>query len=467
MPGQWIVLKFGGTSVAGRTQWETIAELAQNRRNEGCRVLLVCSAVAGVTNLLQRLAESPRSGELLDRLLDRHRELGAALGLESNAWLEEGEQLLRDALHKLDMEPGPMYRAELMALGEWLSTRAGAQFLHKFMEIDWVDARQALEVVEERNLSAARRWLSASCHAGPDHVLNREWSELKPVLITQGFIARVEDGRTALLGRGGSDTSAALFAGRLNARRLEIWSDVPGLFSADPRCVPNARLLRHVGYQEALEMAAGGARVVHPRCIRAAAETGTPLEIRDMARQDLEGTRIDHSAGVTDGVKTITCKQGMAVLLLRNLDARHQVGFLADVFTVFRERGVSVDLVATSETTTTVAINRELNHLQDHDLEKLQRELARHCTVEAHPECVCVSLVGQGVRKALSRLGGVMELFHDHPLLMASMSANDLCLSLLVEHGLHEQLVRQAHDALIPDQPIEPFGSTWQQVRAA
>jgi diaminopimelate decarboxylase/aspartate kinase len=353
-----------------------------------------------------------------------------------------------------------------MAMGEWLSTRAGAHYLGRYMDIDWVDARQALEVTAERNLSAARRWLSASCEAGPDPALNRRWSALEPVLITQGFIARVEDGRTALLGRGGSDTSAALLAGRLQARRLEIWTDVPGLFSADPRRVPAARLLRHVGYEEALEMAAGGARVVHPRCIRAAAETRTPLQIRDMARREVSGTRIDHSVSAIEGVKTITCKQNMAVLLLRNLDARHQVGFLADVFAVFRERGVSVDLVATSETTTTVAVNRDLNHLADHDLEKLQRELARYCAVESHPDCVCVNLVGQGVRKALSQLGGVMELFHEHPLLMASMSANDLCLSLLVSHEAHEQLLQQAHAALIPRGPMEPFGSTWQQVRA-
>ena len=115
--------------------------------------------------------------------------------------------------------------------------------------------------------------------------MNRDWTKsllqrfepLSPVLITQGYVARTRDGRTALLGRGGSDTSAALLAGRLGCSQLEIWTDVPGLFSTDPRLVPQARLLAELGYDEALEMAASGAKVVHPRCIRAAAATGTPM----------------------------------------------------------------------------------------------------------------------------------------------------------------------------------------------
>jgi diaminopimelate decarboxylase/aspartate kinase len=224
-------------------------------------------------------------------------------------------------------------------------------------------------------------------------------------------------------------------------------------------------LLQQVSCAEALEMAAGGARVVHPRSIRAAAETRTPLLIRDMARPSLPGTCIDHDFDAVEGVKAITCKERMAVLLLNNLDARHQVGFLADVFTVFRERGVSVDLVATSETTTTVAIDRELNHLEDRDLEKLQDDLSPYCHVTPHPDCVCVNLVGQGVRKALSRLGDVAGLFENNPLLMASMSANDQCLSLLVERGLHLPLLQQAHEALIPAGPAEPFGDTWRQIK--
>jgi diaminopimelate decarboxylase/aspartate kinase len=290
------------------------------------------------------------------------------------------------------------------------------------------------------------------------------------VLITQGFVARTGQGKTALLGRGGSDTSAALLAGRLGAEKLEIWTDVPGLFSADPRQFPQARLLREVDYAEALEMAASGARVIQSRCIRAASATGTPIMIRDIHHCEVEGTRISNKVSAGTGVKTITCQHNMAVILLENLDTRHQVGFLARVFDIFRRLGISVDLVATSETTTTVAINREANHLGQDELGALVSDLAECCSVRLYDNCVCVNLVGRGIRTSLARLQSTMAHFEQQPLLMLSQSANDLCLSILVNAGDQDPLLRSAHDALIPsgDSGLEDvFGNSWQQIRVA
>jgi len=423
---KWIVLKFGGTSVAGREQWETIGSIARARRAEGFRVLLVCSAVAGVTNRLGDLARQPDSPRLKDELLAVHKKLASELDVDESQWLQEADSRLRLCLENLVDDSVPRNRAALLALGEWMSTRIGCGFLAQQMDARWIDARDALETLSEKDLSPARQWLSAACSAAVAPDLVASWSQLSPVLVTQGFVARTPEGETALLGRGGSDTSAALLAGRLAASRLEIWTDVPGLFSADPRLISEARLLREVGYAEALEMAASGAKVVHPRSIRAAAATRTPVVIRDLNRRAVAGTRIGLQGSPQPGIKTVTCQEGMAVILLQNLDARFPVGFLADVFDTFRKRGISVDLVATSETTTTVAINCESNHLGDDDLDGLAEVLATHSKVRMFKDCICVNLVGRGARTALSRLHPVMEFFDDHPLLMASQSANDL-----------------------------------------
>jgi diaminopimelate decarboxylase/aspartate kinase len=214
-------------------------------------------------------------------------------------------------------------------------------------------------------------------------------------------------------------------------------------------------------------MAASGARVIHPHSIRAAAATKTPIVIGDMLRPGIAGTRIGTAASTGDGVKAVTCQEDMAVMLLQNLDARRQVGFLAGVFDVFRRHGVSIDLVATSETTTTVALNKAANHLDAGGLDRLEAGLGQHCTVKRFDDCVCVNLVGRGARKSLSRLGGVMRYFDDHPLLMVSQSANDLCLSLLMPSGDHISLLQAAHSALIPPGPDNVFGEAWQQLRAA
>ena len=468
MADKWIVLKFGGTSVAGRLQWETVASLAKERRSQGFRVLLVCSAVAGVTDRLNTLAYKPDSAELLKELLDTHRKLGRELGVDEQHWLPESRRQFQSCLQNLLHEPGPQFRAALLAMGEWLSTKIGCCFLRQQLDATWVDVRDALEVFHEKDLSPARQWLSASCRAAEAPGLAGRWSALSPVLITQGFVARTRSGDTALLGRGGSDTSAALLAGRLSAQRLEIWTDVPGLFSADPRLISDARLLTEVDYAEALEMAASGASVIHPRSIRAAAATKTPVVIRDLNRRRLGGTRIGRRVSDQVGIKTVTCQEQMAVILLQNLDVRFEVGFLAGVFDIFRRRGISIDLVATSETTTTVAINCQTNHLGDDELDDLVEDLDRRCKVTLFRQCVCVNLVGRGARTALSRLQDVMQYFQDRPLLMVSQSANDLCLSLLVDAGEHELLLKSAHRALIPADDAKPdrvFGASWKQIQ--
>jgi diaminopimelate decarboxylase/aspartate kinase len=465
---KWIVLKFGGTSVASRPQWEAIASLAGARRSEGFRVLLVCSAVAGVTNRLNTLAYQPESADLLDELLEIHCKLGRELGVDEQKWLPESRLRLQQCLQDLLHEPGPQFRAALLANGEWLSTKIGCCFLRQQLDVTWVDVREALEVLHEKDLSPARQWLSAACRAAEAPGLAGRWSALSPVLITQGFVARTKKGDTALLGRGGSDTSAALLAGRLSAERLEIWTDVPGLFSADPRLISDARLLTEVDYAEALEMAASGAKVVHPRSIRAAAATKTPVVIRDLNRRGVAGTRIGLKVSGETGIKAVTCQEQMAVILLQNLDARFQVGFLAEVFDIFRRRGISIDLVATSETTTTVAINCQTNHIGDDELAGLVEDLGTRCKVKLFDNCACVNLVGRGARTALSRLQSVMRYFEERPLLMVSQSANDLCLSLLVHTDDHATLLKSAHRALIPagdERPGSVFGASWKQIQ--
>ncbi len=432
-------------------------------------MVLVCSAVSGVTNLLESLSKQLDSETLPAEILQVHRALAERLKINFDHCLLEAGQHISHCLEQMVRTPGPEGKAALLATGEWLSTRLGAQYLQQSLDVDWVDARDVLEVIPEAERSSTRQWLSATCEPRRDENLSRCWLELKPILITQGFIARTSLGKTALLGRGGSDTSAALLAGRLGAE-LEIWTDVPGLFSADPHQFPQARLIRELDYAEALEMAASGAKVIQSRCIRAAAATATPILICDIHRRQLEGTRISKQEAASVGVKTIACQHNMAVILLENLDARHQVGFLARVFGIFRLLGISVDLVATSETTTTVALNREANHLGADELRILVSELAEHCNVRLYDNCVCVNLVGRGVRASLAQLQSTLAHFEQKPLLMLSQSANDLCLSMLVHAGDQDPLLQSAHDALIPGHdsgPSEVFGDSWQQMRAA
>src|SRR5262249_44684357 len=154
------------------------------------------------------------------------------------------------------------------AYGELLATAVGERALHaQGIECAWWDAREGLRSTPRAHAPENANYLSAVCESAPDPTLGAHLAKLAPVVVTQGFIASNSAGETVLLGRGGSDTSAAYLAAKLRAKRLEIWTDVPGLFSANPHSTPAARLLRSLHYDEAQEIASSGARVLHPRCI--------------------------------------------------------------------------------------------------------------------------------------------------------------------------------------------------------
>lgn len=466
MSEKWLVLKFGGSSVRGPEQWQAIAERVGERRGEGFRVLVVCSAIEGMTDLLEDIARSPAEQALADRFIARHEEFADALGINGREWLGKAARRLSAHRAALDTDSSPARVAELLALGEWLSTRLGWAWLNARFATEWVDARGLLEVRDDPERSERRRWLSADCAPGADAALLAGLNGCFPVVITQGYIAAMPGGGTALLGRGGSDTSAVLLGGRVGAERVEIWTDVPGFFSADPRQLPDARLLQRLDYAEALEMAASGAGVIHARGLRAAAATSTPLWIRDTARPDLGGTLIEREAAGGDGARAVICQPGMAVILLQNIDPRQQVGFLAWVFGVIAARGISIDLVATSETTTTVAINRNANHLDEEDLADLAGELRQRCRVDLFDECVTVNIVGRGVHAALGKLGRAFGQMANKSLLMLSQSANDLCLSMLVRRGYENALLAAAHEALIGANPdARLFGPSWRDLQ--
>ena len=462
-------MKFGGTSVADAGLWHVIARLAQDAIAQGDRVVLVCSALAGVTNALQELARAETGHDaLIDQILDRHAVLAERLGVDVEVCLERTRVELKNILARLGDGPQEAQLAELLAQGELMSSYLGQQFLALQAEAVLVDARDALRSAPQPQANGRRAWLSARGSALPDRDLQARWASLPPILVTQGFLISDDEGRTRLLGRGGSDTSAALFAAVLEAKAVDIWTDVPGLFTTDPRTDGQARLISALGYDEALELAASGAKVVHADAIRVAAGAGITIRVKDLSNPELPGSRILPEAGIGDeGVKAVTCQPEMLVLLLENRDQRQQVGFLARVFSDVSESGISIDLVATSETTTTLAINTQLNHLDDPAISQLAERLSKRCKVKVFRNCTCVNLVGRGARRALGMLGTIPEFFDQRPLLMLSLSANDLSLGILVRSEHAKGLVEAMHSLIIAQHggADTVLGPSWNTLR--
>ncbi len=240
----WVVLKFGGTSVSSVANWQNIARVVQARLASGLRPVVVHSALSGITDRLETLLTAAMTGvqaPVLEQIEQRHRDLAAQLGVAPGAELERHFAELKQIASGIELvgEVSDRVRARLLAMGEIMATLLGAEFLRaQGLRVTWVDARTVLRADLRRHAGLRSSVLSATCNFEPDPELQRRFSNPGDVIITQGFIASDHEGNTVLLGRGGSDTSGAYFAAKLQAQRLEIWTDVPGMFSANPHSVP-------------------------------------------------------------------------------------------------------------------------------------------------------------------------------------------------------------------------------------
>ncbi|MCB9761427.1 MAG: bifunctional aspartate kinase/diaminopimelate decarboxylase [Alphaproteobacteria bacterium] len=472
----WIVLKFGGTSVTGAARWARVREIVDARLAEGLRPLVVCSAISGISDALEALIAASAAGrdptDALAEIEARHRTQADALGVSledaCGDLLDDLRRLARGA--SLVAEASPRLRARVLSAGELLSTRIGAAWLaEQGVSVRWQDARAMLTSEPARGLPAEVRYLSARCGTQADPALQARLDALDAeVVLTQGFIARNPQGETVLLGRGGSDTSAALFAARVGAARLEILTDVPGMFTTNPRAVPSARLLRRLGYDEAQELASAGAKVLHPRAIAPARAHGIPILVGATDGPDDAFTEIGQPLPGPPRVKAVVARRGVGLVSMDTLGMWQEPGFLADAFAVFKAHGLSVDLVATSESNVTVSLDLAANALPPEVVEPLLADLGALCRARYIGPTGAVSLVGRGIRAILHELGPALERFRDHKVHLVSQAASDLNLTFVVDEPHLATLVDQLHARLFgSSRADELLGPRWDELGEA
>jgi diaminopimelate decarboxylase/aspartate kinase len=470
----WIVLKFGGTSVSTLANWRNIAVVVRQRLADGARVLVVHSALSGITDRLEKLLAAAMGGAhepALRFIEERHCQLAAELGVGVSPELDAYFAVLRQMAAGIALmsEVSDRTRARVMASGELMATEIGARYLNsQGIKAQWWDAREGLKSQIHTQVSSRPNFLSATCDFAPDPALRERLEARANLVVTQGFIAGDAAGDTVLLGRGGSDTSAAYFAAKLSARRLEIWTDVPGMFSANPRQIPQARLLRSLHYDEAQEIASSGAKVLHPRCILPAKTHQIPIVVYDTQSPQLEGTHISADGG--DGVaqvKAVCLKRGITLITLDTPGMWHEVGFLSDAFEVFKRHGLSIDLVSTSETNVTVSLDPAANSLDPQVIARLLADLSQLGRAQVLGPCTSVSLVGRNIRAILHKLGEAFELFAEQRIYLLSQAANDLNFTFVVDENQGDRLVNELHQRLI--EPVRQgtiLGPTWQELFA-
>ncbi|MFT5429401.1 MAG: diaminopimelate decarboxylase/aspartate kinase [Myxococcota bacterium] len=467
------VLKFGGTSVADAGNWRRIARMVRDARAQAEHPVLVCSAVAGVTDRLERLVaviavNKDPSGVLVE--IERlHSRLGAELGVDAVAVLRSELAVLDDLATSGITDPSAKWQAQVLSMGELMSTRLAAGWLESTgLRARWVDARGLLRARRHSGEPALSAYLSAECDYAPSaETQARLRSEEVDVTITQGFIASNCNGETVLLGRGGSDTSAAYVAAILEADRLEVWTDVPGLFTSDPRHAATARLVPRVTYDEAAVLGSLGAKVLHPRCLPPLTSANIPLHIRWTRHPEVAGTVINGGTA-TPGVRGVTARDKLCLVVMRRPRRWQPVGFMASVASCFERHQISMDLVASSTSEIRATIDLAANPSAAGGLSKLMADLGLVCEPEIHREVMCVSIVGTAISSALEHVSECLSLFTEPTIHLVTHAADDSHLSFVLDRTLGPALVAAVHDALFaPGRGSVSLGARWSSLQAA
>ena len=442
-----IVAKFGGTSVADAAAVGRLIEIVGSRISE--RPLVVVSALAGVTDALLNLArqaetEDPSSlDQAVASLVDRHEHMARALP-GADAALDfisaDAEQLRGELAGMEDRAPTPAQLDAVAARGELWSSRLVADALvGSGMDAMWVDVRP-LMITDNRHTRAtpymqvvnqrARDCLKPLCDSGK-------------IPVTQGFIGSTATGVPTTLGRGGSDFTAALLGAALGVSRVEIWTDVDGLMTADPRIVASARTLARASYEEAAELATFGARILHPATALPLVRAGIPIMILNSTRPDRPGTMIEPEAvleQVGDSpIRSISWKQGITVINIRAPRMLGTYGFLRALFEIFERHETVVDVLASGEVSVSLTIEDRSR------LPSLLRDLGDLGEVWVEEKRAIIAIVGIGLRNTPGLAARVFNAVWPANVEVISQGASSINMTFVVREEDGPDVVRRLH----------------------
>jgi aspartate kinase len=442
-----IVVKFGGTSVGDAAAIQRTAEIVRSKLPRD--PIVVVSALGGATNALLAVGEQSAKGHLIgalrgvETLRDRHlRECEALLGDSDESSEIAGELSamfdelahLAEALSTLG-HVTPRSLDAIAAHGEQLSANLVAAYFRKVgIDAEYVDPRTVM-TTDDKFMEAEPQTDAIAQHAR-EILLPMVQSKRVPVM--GGFVGSTPNGVTTTLGRGGSDYSASLVGAALNAEAIEIWTDVDGMLTADPRVVEGSLLIEQIRFDEASELASFGAKVLHPNTIAPAVRLGIPVFVYNSRNPAGKGTRITFDAPHRP-VSAIAGKTDITVVKVTAARMLLAHGFLRRVFEIFDRHKTSVDVVATSEVSVSVTID------DSSQLDSLLVELRDLGDVSLERNRGIIAIVGAGICDAGGAMGRALMALGEVRIHMMSLSATGINLTVIVDADAVKPAMRRLH----------------------
>jgi len=454
-----IVMKFGGTSVESAAAIERVAGLVQARLDR--RPAVVVSAMGKTTNRLLAILDHAVSGRAAQAqaeakaLREYHeREAIPLVRTEDvrklSQFFDEHFSVLHDAEESAARagEITPELSDEVASLGERMSSMILCLAFRKLgMAVEHVDSRRVV-VTDGRHGQAFPIY---------HRTFARMRSEVAPLLerhvvVMGGFIGATVDGKTTTLGRGGSDFSASIVGAGIGAEEIQIWTDVDGMLTADPRIMAGGRVVKRISFAEAAELAYFGAKVLHPATVQPAIEKNIPVRILNSKRPESTGTLIvSEVVHSTNPIKSIACKRGITIVNIQSLRMLMAYGFLRRIFEVFDRFKTPVDMVATSEVSVSLTID-DTSYLVE-----IEAELRKIADVSVVRDQAIICMVGDALRETSGLGGRIFGVLKGINVRMISHGASARNVSFAVDEDDLEQAVRLLHGEFFDEVDAQVF----------
>lgn len=436
-----IVMKFGGTSVGDAERIESVCKIV--RDNLENKPVVVCSAMTKVTDALIELAADASKGEFPEKknseMDARHVKALQNLKLDAHM-LDDLFDEKKGLLEKI-MKKGS--NAEILdsmqSLGERMSCGIVAACLSKNVKARAFDAYD-VGMITDSNFGSAEPLENSA------ELIKKSFRYVKEVPIVTGFIGKDANGKITTLGRGGSDYTAAIIGAALDAEEIQIWTDVDGVMTSDPRIVKDAITVPELSFDEASELAIFGAKVLHPKTILPAMEKNIPVRVLNTWHPMLKGTTIVAKAVKGDRiVKGIACRKNITLLNIKSTRMLNAYGYLAKVFEIFRKNRISVDMIATTEVGVSMTVDSK-----EH-IEGIITELGKIAEVKSESGKAIVCVVGEGMRSSIGVAGRLFSRIAKEGINieMISQGASEINVGLVVDGTMADKAVRALHDEFI------------------
>ena len=447
-------MKFGGTSMADADAMRRVIAIVRHQLEAGgasTPPVVVVSAMSKVTDRLieaGRLAGEGRgeaAGKILEDLFQRHIAVATSL-ISGDQLVSLVAQLNRELLDLIGnlralarvAEVSPRAHDALVAMGELVSSRVvAAAFIAENIRAAWLDAR-ALLVTDDQHTEAIPD-MEATCRRTRELVGARRAAG--EVAVVGGFIGANASGVTTTLGRGGSDYSAAIFGACLDVDEIQIWTDVDGMLTADPRVVAAPRLVPQLSFAEASELAYFGAKVLHPSTILPAVSKNIPVRILNSLRPEMAGTMITADGRIYGGLTALACKRVVTVVDITSTRMLMAHGFLRRLFEVFERFKTPVDVVTTSEVSVSVTVDNARK------LDDIVSNLRNFAEVGLEPDMAIVCLVGENVRADPALFARAITSLEQIPLRLVSQAASRRNITFVMRDADVPEAMNRLHAA--------------------